>query len=262
MSKRKGRSWATGGGGKRYKQSTLVPSRYSSFAGARKRRASRMRMRNYRSAGFLGIETKFFDSSLATTLTAPTDCTGGEVDPGTLLCLTCPAQGDGESNRDGKQICMKYLEINGRITTDGVEAVVGFPSGTEVYVACVLDTQTNAAQLNSEDVFKNTLASAATATAPQRNLLFGKRFRILKQGLFNLSMAPVTQQAANDYSMASVCKSFKWFIPLKMMKVNFNSGTTSVIANVIDNSVHLIAFANQTTTVPRISYNARLRFIG
>jgi len=57
-------------------------------------------------------------------------------------------------------------------------------------VAIVLDTQTNAAQMNSEDCFKNTAGLAAAAVVPHKNLLFGKRFRILKERLFNMDVKP------------------------------------------------------------------------
>jgi len=55
---------------------------------------------------------------------------------------------------------------------------------------------------------------------------------------------------------------FDWFIRLKGLKVKFNAGTTASIANVIDNSLHIIAFASTTDPQAKISYNARLRFVG
>lgn len=232
---------------------------------ARKQAAVNRRLfrRNRVTAGFLGIERKFYDTGLAaTSLVAGTDQSGGEVDPSATSMVSTPAVGDTEQNRDGKQISCLYLQINGSLALGAQEAVVDPIGGTMAFVAVVLDTQTNGAQMNSEDCFKNTIASATLTANPMRNLLFGTRFRILKERMFNLDPKTIAQNAANDYSWQGVRKYFKWFIPLGGLKINFNSGTTASVANVIDNSIHIIAFTNNTAGVPAISYNARLRFVG
>jgi len=215
------------------------------------------------SMGFLTIERKFYDTKLdVTALTAPTDSSGGEYDPSTTSMMTTPDQGDGPSQRDGKEIAMLYLQINGFVSTNALEAIANPPSGLNIFVACVLDTQTNAAQMNSEDCFKNTSGQALLAANPQKNLLFGKRFRILKERIFNMDTKAISHIAADEFANAGQRKAFKWFIPLNGLKVRFSAGTTASIANVIDNSVHMIAYASGTTQVPSISYNARLRFVG
>jgi len=80
--------------------------------------------------GFLSIERKFYDNGLtATALTAPTDATGGEFDPSATMMMTTPAQGDGPSNRDGKEIAMLYLQINGTIALPSKEIKQMHPMG-------------------------------------------------------------------------------------------------------------------------------------
>jgi len=228
-----------------------------------RRSSNRLARRNIASMGFLGIERKFYDTTLvASAVTAPTDATGGEHDPSATSMITTPTQGDGEQQRDGKQIACLYVEIVGTVACPAFEASADLPNSTAVFVAIVLDTQTNAAQMNSEDCFKNLGANAGLAPNPLRNLLFGKRFRVLRQKVFEFNQQAITQQAANDYSWGGLRRNFRWYIPLKGLKINFNSGTTASVANVVDNSVHVIAFANSTTQVPTISYNARLRFLG
>lgn len=236
---------------------------------ARRRNTFRrsLRKRNLATLGFLGIERKFYDTSLgATSLTAVTDCTGGEYDPTATSMITTPTQGDGEQNRDGKQIACLYIEICGRIQNPSFEdGITPQQTGQEVFVACVLDSQTNGAQMNSEDCFKNTAASALLSVSGlQRNLLFGKRFRILKQKFFNMNVPTLSATGtAGQYSTNARSQTFRWFIPLNGLKINFNGGTTSSVANVIDNSIHVIAFTNNTSlSACTISYNARLRFVG
>lgn len=230
----------------------------------------RMRARNVVTAGFLGVEKKFYDTARGPT-NVPSDsgCASGELDPtlntagaSTPGCLSCPAQGDGPENRDGKRIVAKYMEIKGLLNRPVSEDQATCPAYSKVFVALVLDTQTNGAQLNSEDVFKNITGDVAGSVNPIRNLLFGSRFRILKSEIFDLDMYG-TQFGVSNGGAAGKSQTFSWFVPLNNLIINFNAGTTSDVANVIDNSLHLIAFGpNAAVPITTLAYNARLRFMG
>lgn len=208
---------------------------------------------NSRTAGFLGLEKKFYDTNLASgAIPAPTDCTGGEFDPSATSMISTPAQGDNEQQRDGKKIVIKGVQIKGVINR--VKTLAGPIEANHVFVALVLDTQTNGAQMNSEDCFKNTNATALTAVTPVRNLLFSNRFKVLKTWEFDM------QYRAWDADIAGAeTRVFEYFQDMNL-PVNFNAGTTASVANVIDNSLHIIAFS--TVTGNTISYNARIRFMG
>jgi len=217
---------------------------------------------NAATAGFLGIEKKFLDmAKAAAAVTAAAALTGGEYDPSTGCtgCLSCPAQGDTEQQRDGKRIVIDSLIIKGYLvnpetTGDALEAPV------KVFLAIVLDTQTNGAQLNSEDVFKSLGANDALNVDPMKNLLFGSRFRILKSQVYDVTPSGITAAGAT-YAACGVRRDFDWYIPFKGgLPVNMNAGTTADVANVIDNSIHVVAFA--TRTGAQIAYNARIRFQG
>lgn len=235
-------------------------SSYSMDVESSKRRRS---SKNLRTAGFLGIETKFYDTALANTaLVAPTDCSGGEFDPSATSMISTPAVGDSEQNRDGKRIVIKSVYIKGLITVPAFEAQVAPSAGSRAFVALVLDTQSNAAQMNSEDCFKNTGAVAYLGTSIMRNLLFGTRFRVLKEKTFSLDPQTQATSALNDFSWNGLTRNWEWFVDLKDLPVNFNAGTTASIANVIDNSLHIIAFATSNAGTPTIAYNARIRFVG
>jgi len=217
---------------------------------------------NATTMGFLGIEKKFLDTAKAdTAIGAAAALTGGEYDPsaGCTGCLSCPAQGDTEQSRDGKHIVIDAVMLKGYVQNG--ESVGEAPeAATKVFVAVILDTQTNGAQLNSEDVFKNTLASAATNADPLKNLLFGKRFRILKSQVFDLTPVGITGAAATNSHWA-VRRDFDWYIPFKGgLPVNMNAGIAADVANVIDNSLHVVAFS--TVGGSTLGYNARIRFQG
>lgn len=214
-----------------------------------------------RSRAAMGVEKKFYDTALtATALSAATDATGGEYDPSATSMISTPAQGDGEQNRDGKQIVAKYVEIKGYITEPASANQTTGIGPRAAMIALVLDKQSNGAQAQSESVFKNLAATAAAAPLALRNLENSSRFRILKQEYFTFEEGPKLTFDGTNIETNAVTRHFTWYVPLGNLKINFNAGTTASIANVVDNSIHVMGFA--TSASMTITYNARLRFIG
>lgn len=231
-----------------------------------RRNYKRKRMTSAERYRSLAVEKKFFDYALtASAIANPTDATGGEKDPATINCLNGVNQGDGESRRDGRQMVMDSLIVHGRITSNSQSAQLGADNSTKVFVAVVLDKQTNKVQLNSEDVFANPSASNTTAADPFRNLQNVQRFRVLKSKTFTLETSAIasteTSGSTTSYIQAGVEKSFKFYIPLKGMEVNFVS-VNGNCGDISDNSIHLIAYCTSTALSPEISYQARLRYYG
>lgn len=213
---------------------------------------------NARTGGLLGIELKFYDTSYSGIFTAPTDSAGGEMDPATVLALSAPAQGDGASERIGRHIAAHSISIEG---------VVGNPNATAAtvprvcFIALVLDTQTNAAQLKSEDVYVNALADGSTAVCPSRNLSERQRFRILAVKRVHISAMPYYTGAANHTVFAE--RYFRFYRKLNGMDINFKQGGTGGVANVTDRSVHILGFASSVaSSAPTLKYNSRFRYTG
>lgn len=216
---------------------------------------------NARIGGFLGIEKKFYDTSrAAVAIVASTDASGAEYDPAAVNCLNAPAQGDGESNRDGRQIRMKSLLVRGAVYCPSQADQTAADVSPTVRVMAVLDTQTNGAQLNSEDVFTNPAGSGTTATSPFRNLQYSKRFRVLASKKVQFPPFSPTWDGTN-LEQCGQAKDFQMSVNLKDLVVNF-VGTTAGVASVADNSIHIIAYTNSTAAAPTLSYNSRLRFVG
>lgn len=231
------------------------------FVSAKKAERKYYQSMNYEPAGFLGIEKKFYDTALvASALTAPTDAAGGEHDPSATSMISTPAQGDGPTNRDGNQILAKSVQIKGEVAWGRLTGATDFPSPESVYVALVLDTRTNGQQMNSEDCFVNTSGNATLACDVQRNLYHKNRFKILKSQRFEPRFMAGAYNGTN-FDVVSEQQHFDWFVPMDM-QINFNSGTTASVANCVDNSLHLIAFCDNTTRAPTLSYNARMRYLG
>jgi len=217
---------------------------------------------NETTAGFLGIEKKFYDTNLnSAALSDAVGLTAGMIDPSATSMISTPTQGDGEQQREGKRIVIKSVQVNGIVYNSVNEGTANPPVRCTAFVALVLDTQSNGAQCTSDQVFKNTSADLTGIPCPLRNLLYATRFKVLKTGVFDLNPVTLASHTADHMSWATVQRTFNWYLPLDLV-VNFNNGTTASIANVVDNSLHMIAFVDDDFNAPRITYNARIRFVG
>lgn len=240
------------------------PFRFPKGRAARGRRVRRRvapaRFRNVRTGGFVGLELKFYDSSLVTAaLTAPTDASGGVHDQSATIGPTTIPQGDGENERDGRKAVVKSVFVNGVINIAAQLNQTATDSNPIVYVALVKDMQTNGAILTSELVFKNDSGSAIAAASPMRNLQFSTRFRILDRKQFTLAQPTVVWDGTNIEQggvMQPFVLSWKGDMPMTF------KGTTETIANTVDNSIHVIAYVSSAAAGPSISYNCRTRFMG
>lgn len=230
-------------------------------------RARNLGLKNARTGGLLGVETKYLDTAIGSVvLTSPADASGGEVDPtaiGCVGCLSAPAQGDTASNREGFKIVAKSMQVEGNIMWVSQANQTAADVAGIVFVALVLDTQTNGAQLNSEDVFTNPSAQPINCVTPLRNMSYTERFKVLKIKKLICPSLPVTYDGTN-IEQAGAVRSFKMFVNLNALPIKFTSGsTTANVSGVVDNSLHLIAYTTDAGSLnPVISYNARMRFVG
>ncbi len=216
------------------------------------------RRRNTRTGGFLGIEKKFYDTSLVGKALV-TSVASGEVNPSTTVNFTSIAQGDGESNRDGRKAVIKSVYVTG--TFNAVPQVNAVSADTQPTVCAYLvhDSQTNGAELNSEDVFLNPSADLNAATSVLRNLQFSSRFRILDSVQIALPAPTLTYDGTNmEQGGINIPFKLSWSGNMPIVY----SGTTAVVSNTTDNSIQMIAYCTNTAIAPLITYNARTRFVG
>lgn len=222
-----------------------------------KRRQQGLQRRNLRSGGFLGIEEKFLDTFQAAQLPTPADCTGGEIDPTTYNCLNAVAQGDGESNRDGKNYVITSIHFRGTVQQTAQANQTATDEGGQYFVALVWDKQTNAAQLNSEDVFKNASASTTQVVNLFRNLQYSKRFVVLKVWRGSL-MPPTMSYDGTNIEVNGVTKqlSFDKKVDIRVE----TKGTSANVTDIVNNSLHVVGFSQGA--VINLNYCARIRFRG
>lgn len=243
-----------------------IARRYARYAQGRMAYGGRNRiaLMNERTGGLLGIEKKFLDTAKTqTALTAPTDATGGEYPPtsGCTGCLSAPAQGDGPTNREGNKIVIDSIYLQGQINCAVQANQTGADLSPVVMVALILDTQTNGAQLNSEDVYTNFSAASLQATQLMRNMSYTSRFKVLKVWKKQLRIPTLTFDGTNiEQSGFTTPFVLKW---KGKLPVTFTTGsTTADIANVTNNSIQVVAFTSSTDLTPGLNYNCRMRFYG
>lgn len=231
--------------------------------------AARLRGRsslNRRTGGFIGTEKKFIDYEYIEQA-VPATLAGSEADPTTVGaqtsvgCLNAVAQGDGESNRDGRKMLMKAIQINGVLQLGQTETT-GLNSPHFVHIALVLDTQTNGAQLSAEQVF-NDPTSALIDAYTFRNLQYASRFRVLASKKITLQSQIAASDVGDAFRSGAVLKPFS--INKKLNMAVLHNGTTASVTNITDNSLHLICVRSTTqsgTGSVLLSYTSRLRFEG
>ncbi len=215
-----------------------------------------------RTGGFLGIELKFFDSFVASrSLSSSALATFGEQDPTLGDCLNAIGEGSGQSERDGRKALLKSVDIEGVITAPGNADAGDQASQASFFVALVLDTQTNGAQLSSENVFANLSAVQLAGAAPHRNMEFLSRYKVMKV----VKMRAPSSTAFTDGTNTGTIAGYQLPFSIKMalnLPVNFNSADGGGIQDINDNSLHVIAWTSSTTLTPLMTYGCRVRFLG
>lgn len=223
--------------------------------------AAAQRASNLRTGGFEGLEKKFVDYEVTKGNMADT-VASSEVDPTTVNCLNAIAQGDGESQRDGRRCTLTSVHVQGYVRFKSDVLSGGTPDIGRVRLALVLDTQTNGAQFNAEDVFIEP-TDGTLATCTFRNLQYQKRFRVLASKVVDLrSQAGAGPDAGFLYWSPDIA-SFEFHKEFKSgLQVN-HSGTTASVASITDNSLHMIAILDGGSNADAsLSYVSRVRFIG
>lgn len=204
----------------------------------------------------MGLEKKFVDHEYSGTLA--TTVASAEADPA-ISSLCGIALGDTESARDGRHARLMSLHIQGHIEIGSYDAATK-PTNPHIRLFVVLDTQTNGAQLNSED-FLSAPTDTALAADAMRNLQHIGRFKTLKTMTIKPTMNP-GDNAGSNHEMAGDIIPFEMHFNLKGLNVHFK-GSDATISSIVDNSIHLIAIkAPGTTPTTTLRYVARTRFYG
>ncbi len=242
---------------KRRRRATTVKARKKRLPYFKKSRVP-AGARNVRTGGFTGIEKKYLDSFVSAGGVVGS-AGGAEQDPAAnASCLNAIAQGDGASDRDGRRVVLKSVVIRGSFYGALFQDEADVKTGVGCRLMVVLDTQTNGAQLNSEDVL---LDGAGEDWLSHRNLQYTGRFRTLVDKFYVLPMIVNNDNNAQPTTISEIAGR-RYFTIYKNLDIPVTfSGPNADIANITDNSLHVIAVASSGSSA-NLSYQARVRFVG
>lgn len=209
-------------------------------------------------------EMKYFDTELQpVAIVSNGDWTATEYDPNVFPVasqnnLFTPTVGAGIDQRIGKQVFLHKLKIKALILTQKQLNQTAPDDTSTVRFIVVQDMQTNGTQLQGEQVFR---AGSATDTnmnacAFQNIDSFG-RFKVLKDIIVPVQNPNMAYDGTNLEQQGLVT-------PLKMtinfkkpVSVRFNAVNGGTIADIVDNSFHILVYNSSTNLAPFVTYMVR-----
>jgi hypothetical protein len=214
--------------------------------------------------GLASTERKYFDSGFANAnlneLTT-TGWAGSEIDPATLNCLFAPSEGNGIENRVGNKVLVDKIALQGTMYLNRAENQTAAHGAVVIRILLYIDQQTNGTQAQAEDVLASGGAVGQSIHEFQNTANFG-RFRVLKDKKITMSVPSTSWDGTNIESNGNA-RNWKMVVKFsEPLAVRFNNTNGGTVADIIDNSFHIIAAADDitTTTVSSIDYKSRVYF--
>lgn len=209
-------------------------------------------------------EMKYYDAGIANTAIVSTnaDWQNTELDPA-ALALFVPVLGNNIQNRIGRNVYVHSIKITYTVYMISQTAQSTADAGCVVRLLLYQDCQTNAVQAQGEQVLSPGGIADPTITncSPMNVDNFG-RFKILKDRTVNLSDPNITGSPTGADVIVNG-KSVRGKMKIKFrtpVKVQFNATNGGTVADIVDNSFHLIGHATSSALIPRISYYSRIGF--
>lgn len=199
------------------------------------------------------MELKFFDDALHDEAFTTVWATKNPDTTNTLCSVT---SGAGENLRTGRKVYIHSIHVKGEIEVAAAEASGAPHEFQSVRICLVLDTQTNGVEPAATDVME----AATKSYLSFRKLETTQRFKVLWDRTFTFNPWGMNEGGVNSFARTGTKKLFKinkvFASPILM---SFNvSANPPTVAQIADNSLHIIGTANTTTAI--LSYEVRTRF--
>ncbi len=190
----------------------------------------------------LGVEKKFFDGSKGNTSISAT----GTITDDSLNEI---AQGDGESNRDGRKIIIKSVHVKGLVKADA--ATTPTTTGNRIRIIMYLDKQANGATATVADLLEDADINGF------RNLSNSGRFTFWYDRSMDLNNIAGSYDGAGD-QFGEMHKGFKINKSCDI-PVQFNS-TAGAITELTSNNIGMCMIDEEGNSTAQ--YRWRVRFVG
>jgi len=195
----------------------------------------------YRGRRATQAEMKFLDTTLTTTAAAAGSLSGS---------LNIVAQGDTESQRNGRKITIKQISIRATLLMNNSTAVTD--TSEEVRFLLVQDKQANGAAATVLDVLETASVRAFN------NLANKSRFNILVDKRFSLNQMGATPTGA-AYTFGELTQNFALYKKCNIPIEYDNSATTGAITTIRSNNLFFILLG-ETGALATMSSTTRIRY--
>lgn len=191
-------------------------------------------------------ELKYFDSAKIQTI-GTTGLPLGETGGVALQTLCNIAEGNGLSERNGRRVTIKSIQIKGT-----AEKKVGNPHDN-MMLCLVLDRQCNKANATYDSVYEASDYFAFPNVSNQ------KRFKILKNWYIDINA-----HSSVELSTVSVpdpeAVSFECYLKNLNIEINYDDSlSTGVVSTITSNNLFLMGVSSNSST-SEIKLNCRLRY--
>lgn len=187
------------------------------------------------------------------------DATQGAGGATTMNCLFAPIEGNDIGNRDGRKVFVKKIRITGAliVTAQTAQSTLDIPTRVRLVLYC--DKQTNKTQSQGEDVIHSG-DDVVAINMFQNTANFG-RFKIYKDKVFTLvqNSSVAATDAGTTIVQGGTCRPFKMVCSPNCW-VNYAATNGGTVADVVDNSFHLIGLCDNASAAPVIQYKVRTTF--
>jgi len=218
-----------------------------------------------RSRGIYGQpgENKYFDSAMDFTIPASTGWTATEADPtafpvASINCLFAPTQGAAINQRIGREVKVKKIRIKGYMFAAAQANQSVADNMPLVRLSLVLDKESNATQIQGEQIFD--VGSTTSYITAFQNLDTTGRIQMLKDKFYNIEVPSITwDSTGNNIEQTGASKFFKMTHTFKTpLTVRFNAANGGTIADIVNNSFHLIANSSNADLTLHVGYKCRV----
>lgn len=203
-------------------------------------------------------EMKYSTQTRDFTVPASTNWTATEADISALNCLFAPDRGTAINQRVGEKVTVYKIKIHGFVFMPK-GATGAAIDACSVRLILFQDKQTNAAQAQGEQVMDATLGTDARDMncAFMSDANFG-RFKILRDEMITLENPSFDAAGATRNGVQVPFKMS--YVFKKPVVVRFNKTNGATVADIVDNSFHLLCNGTTQDGAPALTYQVRVSY--
>lgn len=210
----------------------------------------------------LGGEIKFFQQEVSVNFPENTDWSSCSIDDATVKCMFAPVTGSNYYNRVGNRCHVIGISVLGVLATSFYDTVT--PTGKyhcSSRILVVLNKQCNATAIASQNVI--TAGVLSNYVHDNRNFDYINQYEVLGDAYEYTVALPFAYDGTSKTSGSGYVKSFAFNIDLTKnpIGVTFNSTNGGTVADIVDNSFHMLSNSITGSLEHQISYTSQVAYV-